>query len=242
MLYVDQPVGTGFSFTDHPDDYDDNEDQISQHLYEFLQEFYVKFPQYKKLDFFIAGVSYAGHFVPALGNRIFQALKNKEGPFDIPLKGFAIGNGLTNAYIQYMDYANYSFDKGLIDEKTRNYIQNSLLPVCEQAILQNKTDEQTDDCNAIFETIQEKALRDFNTYDVRDPCVNKPLCYDFSKLGDLMTNANFRSAIGVSPNGHYSECDTTVYSKLASIDWWQNCDKYIPELLEAGIRVLVYNG
>jgi serine carboxypeptidase-like clade 4 len=242
VLFVDQPIGTGFSYADHPDDYVTGEDQVAEDMYEFLQTFYKQYPHYQKVDFFVTGESYAGHYVPSVSNRIFQSLKNKEGPFNIPLKGFAIGNGLTNPYIQYRDYADYSLDNGIITKDTRDYIQNNLLPVCEEALSQNKTSEEGGDCDNILGTIQQNALRDFNVYDVRHPCLHQPLCYDFSKLDDLMSNDDFRSSLGVSKTDHWSECDSTVYSKLSSSDWWLNCEKVIPEMLNSGIRVLVYSG
>jgi carboxypeptidase C (cathepsin A) len=242
VLFVDQPVGTGFSYADNPDDYVTGEDQVAEDMYEFLQAFYKQYPQYQKLDFFVTGESYAGHYVPSVSNRIFQSLKNKEGPFNIPFKGLAIGNGLTNPYIQYRDYADYSFDNGLISKDTRDYIQNSLLPACENDLAQNDTSDANSDCQNIPGTIQQNALRDFNVYDVRKPCSHQPLCYDLSKLDVLMARSDFRASVGVSQDDHWSECDDTVYSKLSSSDWWVNSELVIPEMLNSGIRVLVYSG
>ena len=37
-----------------------------------MQEFYKALPQYKNLDFFIFGESYAGHYVPAVSHYIWQ--------------------------------------------------------------------------------------------------------------------------------------------------------------------------
>nr|GMD24099.1 serine carboxypeptidase-like [Ipomoea batatas] len=51
--------------------------------------------EYAKNDFFITGESYAGHYIPALGSRVNQGNKKKEG-IPINLKGLAIGNGITN--------------------------------------------------------------------------------------------------------------------------------------------------
>ena len=36
------------------------------------EEFYKALPQYKNLDFFIFGESYAGHYVPAVSHYIWQ--------------------------------------------------------------------------------------------------------------------------------------------------------------------------
>ena len=70
LFYVDQPVGTGFSYGDVPFDYDTNEVEIATTMWNFMLEFYTKYPQYSKLDLYIINESYAGHYVLAIGKAI----------------------------------------------------------------------------------------------------------------------------------------------------------------------------
>jgi len=163
----------------------------------------------------------------------------KEGPYTIPLQGFAIGNGLTNPSIQYRDYGQFSIDHKLISEDTFNEIQNTLVPQCEQAFTSGG---DTSVCNDILNTIQSNELFDFNVYDVRKECGPYPLCYDLSGVTLLMGKSDVRESLGVSQSDHWSQCDTTVYAYLASTDWWLNCEEYIPPMINAGIRALVYSG
>jgi serine carboxypeptidase-like clade 4 len=239
VLFVDQPVGTGFSYADYDDDYVKDETGVANDMFEFLQAFYAKFPQYQKLDFFVTGESYAGHYVPAVSNRIFQALKNKEGSFDIPLKGFAIGNGLVNPLIQYGDYHKFAFDNKLITKDQFDDIDTNLVPQCTEAIKSGSWLAMYT-CNSIVSSIQSEG-GNFNVYDIRIPCGNSPLCYDFSPIDNLMAKTEVRNSLGVSANDHWSECDTKVHIYLEG-DWMLNCEKYIPEMLNAGIRGLVYSG
>ena len=68
MLYIDNPVGTGWSFTKSDDGYARNQDQVGKNLYEALLQFYQLFPRYQKSsDLYITGESYGGKYVPALG-------------------------------------------------------------------------------------------------------------------------------------------------------------------------------
>ena len=46
---------------------------------------------------------HTGHYVPAVGHRIYEGNLNKEGEH-INLKGVSIGNGLTDPEIQYAYY------------------------------------------------------------------------------------------------------------------------------------------
>ncbi|KAL7163596.1 hypothetical protein ACSBR2_039667 [Camellia fascicularis] len=109
LLYVDQPIGTGFSYSSDKRDIRHNEEGVSNDLYDFLQAFFAEHPQFAKNDFYITGESYAGHYIPAFAARVHQGNKAKEG-IHINLKGFAIDNGLTNPEIQYRAYTDYALD------------------------------------------------------------------------------------------------------------------------------------
>lgn len=80
-------------------------------MYGFLTGLLEKFPQYQKLPFYITGESYAGHYIPAVGHKIWEM--NKQSPkTKINLKGLAIGNGMTDPEEQYKHYPEMGFDGG----------------------------------------------------------------------------------------------------------------------------------
>ncbi|KAL3849525.1 hypothetical protein ACJIZ3_011407 [Penstemon smallii] len=116
LIYVDQPIGTGFSYTSSKQDIRKSTQAASVDFYDFLLAFFLKHPQYKNNDFYITGESYAGHYIPAFSLRIHQANKNKRIRTKINLKGLAIGNGMTNPEIQYKAYADYALDMKLINQ------------------------------------------------------------------------------------------------------------------------------
>uniref|UniRef100_A0A146LL77 Carboxypeptidase n=1 Tax=Lygus hesperus TaxID=30085 RepID=A0A146LL77_LYGHE len=93
MIYVDNPVGTGFSFSDRQG-YSKTEDQVSTNLYESLTQFFQLFPELVKNEFFVAGESYAGKYVPALADKIHR--ENPTAEVKINLKGLAIGDGVVD--------------------------------------------------------------------------------------------------------------------------------------------------
>ena len=59
--YIDQPVGTGFSFTKNDLGYATNQDMVADGLYEAMRQFYLLFPDLLKSDLYITGESYAGN-------------------------------------------------------------------------------------------------------------------------------------------------------------------------------------
>ena len=86
LLYVDQPAGTGFSYSSKKG-YDSNEKEVSDDLYHCIIDFLKAFPEMADNDFYITGESYAGHYVPATAHRMWLGNKNKESEVVIPLKG-----------------------------------------------------------------------------------------------------------------------------------------------------------
>ena len=65
--------------------------------------------------------SYARHYIPSVTSSFHRGNKDSEG-LPINLKGFAIGNGLTNPAIQYKEYMDYALEMGLIGEDDYNRI------------------------------------------------------------------------------------------------------------------------
>jgi len=116
MLYIDNPVGTGFSFTELDAGYSTNETEVAINLYSALTQFFTMFPQHAKNDFYLTGESYAGKYIPAIAYRIMQ-----QGSSVINLKGVAIGDGFTDPESMLPEYADYLFNLGLLDENQRNY-------------------------------------------------------------------------------------------------------------------------
>ncbi|TKR94707.1 hypothetical protein L596_008964 [Steinernema carpocapsae] len=93
VLYLESPIGVGYSFLDGVANYTDaNDDQTLQQNFAALNSFFTKFTQYENRKFFIAGESYAGVYLPMLGDAIMSGIINKT--FVNPnFAGIAIGNG-----------------------------------------------------------------------------------------------------------------------------------------------------
>lgn len=86
MLYVEQPIGTGFSYG-HP--LPETEADVSADLYVWLQNFYNVFEHLRPYNFYVMGESYAGMFVPSIARYIH--LENQKGKDKlINLKGAAM--------------------------------------------------------------------------------------------------------------------------------------------------------
>ncbi|KAM3399050.1 serine carboxypeptidase-like [Capsicum galapagoense] len=243
LIYVDQPTGTGFSYTSDESDIRHDETGVSNDLYDFLQAFFKAHPEYVKNDFYITGESYAGHYIPVFASCVHQGNKNKEGIY-INLKGFAIGNGLTNPEIQYKAYTDYALDMKLINQDDYDNI-NQLYPKCQQEIklCANGSEDACSrgfrDCISIFNNITDTA-GNINYYDIRKTCEGSH-CYDFSRMETYLNDARVKKALGVPSVIDFVSCSSSVYRALKT-DWMKNPEVGIPSLLEDGINLLVYAG
>ncbi|KAF3919553.1 hypothetical protein ABW20_dc0102320 [Dactylellina cionopaga] len=86
MLYIDQPVNTGFSYAAQNVN---NTVTAARDLTDALTAFFQHFPEYSTQDFHIHGISYAGRTVPILADDILS-----RKPPNVNLKSIMIGNGM----------------------------------------------------------------------------------------------------------------------------------------------------
>ncbi|CUA67083.1 hypothetical protein RSOLAG22IIIB_07169 [Rhizoctonia solani] len=87
VLWVEQPVGTGFSqgvpnIT--------NEDELAAQFAGFLTQFLEIFSELKGKNFYATGESYAGYYIPYIANYLYQ----NPGAVDLNLKGTWIADGV----------------------------------------------------------------------------------------------------------------------------------------------------
>ena len=182
LLYVDQPVGTGFSHAkilDHVT----TETEVAEDMYMFMSKFLEKYPQLKGKDFYITGESYAGHYIPAISHYFtFDA----PTPLDVNFKGMAIGNGLVDPYSQYPAYDKFALENELIGS-AEHAILEAGFKGCQYLIENSIWLIAMEECQIMTEIILGNPVKPrFNVYDIREPCDHPPLCYDMSPADNLL--------------------------------------------------------
>ncbi|CAH9119387.1 unnamed protein product [Cuscuta epithymum] len=66
VLFLDQPANTGFSYATTPNAARFTDLEACNHVYDFLQKWFTKHPDFKSNPFYVAGDSYAGIVVPII--------------------------------------------------------------------------------------------------------------------------------------------------------------------------------
>ncbi|PIN07302.1 Serine carboxypeptidases (lysosomal cathepsin A) [Handroanthus impetiginosus] len=242
LIYVDQPMGTGFSYSSSRGDIRGSTEAAGIDFYDFLQAFFRRHPQYAKNEFYITGESYAGHYIPAFSLRIQRANKNEKSTY-INIKGLVIGNGMINPEIQYKAHADYALQMKLINQSYYNGLSNSV-SLCQKLVkLCGKNGSLT--CplasrfrNSVFAGILRQA-GDINYYDIRKRCEG-PLCYDFSNVEKFLNQESVKKAVGVR-DIKFVSCSSVVHNAMTR-DLMKNYGVHIPALLQEGLKLFIYAG
>lgn len=119
LIFIDNPVGAGFSYTSNDNGYCSDEQCVANDLYNSLQQFFQLFPHIQNNNFYISGESYAGKYIPMLAMKIHKENNNiNNSRLKINLKGLAMGNAYCDP-INQMNYGQYLYELGLLDNRQR---------------------------------------------------------------------------------------------------------------------------
>lgn len=237
LLFIDQPIGTGFSkgsIFNMPK----NEEKVREQFGIFIKKFYKLYPELKNRKLYITGESYAGHYIPFIADFLIEEESFKtEG---ITLSGVAIGNGWVMPYDQYSGYPSFAYNNELINIIGKYALEGGFelckllvkyqIPVLNQYV-----------CNILTQSVLglPTAPR-FNIYDIRRKCDFPPLCYDFSQLDVFLNREDVQEELGV-PGRKWQSCNMEVHLALFN-DFEVNAAPKVSNLLNKGVQVLVYNG
>ncbi|CAH1392267.1 unnamed protein product [Nezara viridula] len=227
VIYIDNPVGTGFSFTESDSEYATDEVKVGKDLYSALSQFFQLFPDLQKNDFFVSGESYAGKYIPSIGYTIHK--NNKINKQKINLKGLAIGDGFTDPE-NMMVYADYLYQLGLVDFNTREELRN----------LQNEVVElirkhQYSEADKAWSNILGRLSPEINIYNYLQMDRFDPE----GIFSDYLRTDIVRKSIHVGKHIFHGQ-DYSVYNYLLN-DKMQSVKPWVEVLLE-NYRVMFYSG
>jgi vitellogenic carboxypeptidase-like protein len=148
IVFIDQPIGVGFSFLNAGGLLVTTMEQLADQLFAAVNNFAsAEFPEFANRPLFIAGESFAGKYVPALSARIQQGNANHESSLNF--KGLLIGDGLVDPIAQRTAPKEQALGLGLIDRA--QYAQLSLLSQhCQAEILTANYSNANFACRRIY--------------------------------------------------------------------------------------------
>ena len=125
LLFIDNPVGTGYSFTSSDQGYARSQEDVARDLYSGLTQFFQIYTDYAQNPFFVTGESYGGKYVPSITYKIHVENQNPQVKTRINLKGMTIGDGLTDPINQYM-YGDFLYQVGSTSSLSTLSLMHSL--------------------------------------------------------------------------------------------------------------------
>ncbi|CAA0824457.1 Serine carboxypeptidase-like 40 [Striga hermonthica] len=242
VLFLETPAGTGFSYSNTTTDYEEGGDrQTAIDNYVFLLKWLERFPEYKNRDFYIAGESYAGHYVPQLAQTILHQNLKAKRPI-VNLKGMIIGNAVINDDTDILGMIQYFQTHAIVSNETRN----QYLKYCYYY-------KSSYECYKVKDQVW-KDIEDIDIYNIYAPrCLNSKLTktpknasvFNFDPCSDYYVYAylnrpDVQKALhaNVTKLPHDWGSCTNILKK-----WMDSPYTVLPilhELMDNGIRVAVY--
>ena len=242
VIYIDQPVGTGFSYTDDTKNgYVDNEPEMAEQVVHALGQFLGKHPKYAGCPLYITGESYAGKYLPFIAQEILRSAEGGETSRPLNFQGMAIGDGWMYPELQTRDQIEYAFTLGLVDTNQKSHFLNRYQEFVELLMTQ-KMEEACRVGMAIGEGLV-KCGGGEDGYDVRSWGDNS-----LQALRTYLASPLVKTAINVPPTRewHFEDAVGPVSNHLLD-DMMANVTDLFPKLVDfedkAGhLKVLFYTG
>jgi carboxypeptidase C (cathepsin A) len=259
IIFLDQPINVGFSWSDNSKV--NNTPLAAEHVYAFLELFINRYPEYAKAPFHIAAESYGGIYAPNIASVIHH--KNKalsfapvDGIKHINLASIMLGNGLTEPYTQFSSVPEYACGGPypVFDDPDGPQCQalRSKVPTCQRLIDSCYKYNSKFACvpaalycwSQMYGSFQQLGL---NPYDVRRKCEKDKdgdLCYkQMGWIETYMNTDSIKKELGVDSEREFTSCNMEVNQAfMFQGDGMHNSAALIPELLNEGVRVLIYAG
>ncbi|XP_020570635.1 serine carboxypeptidase-like 6 isoform X3 [Phalaenopsis equestris] len=116
IIFLDWPVGTGFSFSPSIVDYHTDEVKSAKQIYKFLIKWLLDHPSFQSNPFYVAGDSYGGKMAPLSALEIADGNENFRQPF-VNLKGYLVGNPVTSDRIDISSQPPHAYGLGIISDE-----------------------------------------------------------------------------------------------------------------------------
>ncbi|XP_031174041.1 retinoid-inducible serine carboxypeptidase [Sander lucioperca] len=254
VLFVDNPVGTGFSYTDRPDGYATDVATVASDMLVLLQHFFKKMSEFQSNPFYIFSESYGGKMAAAISLELTKAIA--QGTVKCNFAGVALGDSWISPLDSVMTWGPYLYTTSLLDDYGLADVSSAAEAV-KQAVEQQQFQKATE-LWSVAETVVEQNTNGVNFYNILTQDSDEKrtsVAGDFialqthrhirplhsQSLSELM-NGPIRKKLGIIPqNVTWGGQADNVFSYMAG-DFMRPVVDIVDQLLTAGVNVTIYNG
>ncbi|KAL7256572.1 hypothetical protein ACSBR1_010498 [Camellia fascicularis] len=163
LLFLETPAGVGFSYSNRSSDLHDTGDlRTAKDSLQFLIRWMERFPRYKSREVYLTGESYAGHYVPQLAKAIVTYNANSNN-HPINLKGFMVGNAVTDNYYDNLGTVTYWWSHAMISDRTYRQLINT----CDFS-----HQKASNECESLFNYAMDQEFGNIDQYNIYAPPCN----------------------------------------------------------------------
>jgi len=254
LWFVDNPVGTGFSYVESNRAFARDVETIASDLVTLsIQFFNNEAPDMQSAPFYVISESYGGKMAAAYGVALHKALK--AGKLKCNFKGVVLGDSWISPMDYVLSWAPYLYATSMIDDEGRDAINNAALAT-QRAVDNGQWDYATNLWGRTEQVIMQKADSvDFYNILKKE---RLPLYYANSKewsgleilyetsqtysytLGVLM-NGPVKKALRIPSERKFGTQSRQVFSANSG-DFMKPVISTVDELLNLGYKVVVFNG
>lgn len=261
VLFVDNPVGTGFSYVTDESAYTNNVTGISIDLLTMFKAFLDEVPVFKNIPFYIFCESYGGKMTSAFGVTLYQAIQKSE--IKCNFKGVALGDSWISPVDTVLTWGPYLYALSLLDEKDLNQVNQAANNTAEA--FYNGDYQASTELWSILEEVISATTDNVNVYNVLEHNVNSPFRKKslmssgnvpvylaklyWQHVGRLQQdnlsafmNGPIRKKLGIIPDdvvwGGQSQ-NVFIHQR---VDFMKPVIKDVSQLLNFGLTVVVYEG
>ncbi|KZO96588.1 serine carboxypeptidase [Calocera viscosa TUFC12733] len=236
VIFLDQPVGAGYSYAEGGEGVDTTE-EAARDVAAFVGMFMETFEEYSGREFHMAGKSYAGRYLPVFASEIVDQNKRAaaKGRQEINLKSIMIGNGITDFFAMLpsrYDIPCTGASVPPILDISQCVRMKEALPRCVQMTKAS--------CVDVFNELGCKAAKLFCDSELEAPLVASGRnIYDISKECE-----GTRELLGADGKvKDFELCSNHVWKGFnRQMDVYAPGPYYVAGLLERGVSVLNYAG
>lgn len=167
MIFLDSPAGVGLSYSQAGSkDYRTDDMVTAADAEEFLRKWFVRHSRFQGSEFFIAGESYAGVYVPNLARAVVEGNDRGSQP-PINIQGYLVGNPVTDEEVDGNALPLFASGKALVSHA----LYEQLWRVCDGGNFWNASFGSS--CDRGLDKLVDIVAR-LNVYDVLEPCYTGP--------------------------------------------------------------------
>ncbi|ELT93094.1 hypothetical protein CAPTEDRAFT_53367, partial [Capitella teleta] len=114
ILFIDNPVGAGYSYVDDLSHLTTTTQEITDDLLVVFRTFLDTHPEFEQTLFYVFGQSYGGKMAAHFTNQLYREVQ--EGNFDVNVGGYAMGNAWISPVDSVITWGETLFWMGIVDE------------------------------------------------------------------------------------------------------------------------------